>query len=144
MPTTRRTTVTKTRARPSTDEEEGTRAAASGEVDQRAPASGEAGARGAARPQRQQPRELTAATAGGVGVRHIADLTSKHTEGVTSVEPVEDGWIVSVEVVEDRRIPSSGDILAIYQAKIDREGSLLSYRRTRRYRRSNADIGEAF
>jgi hypothetical protein len=143
MPATRRSTVTKTRARPSADEEEGTRAAASGEVDQRAPASGEAGARGAARPERQRG-ELNAATAGGAGLRHIADLTSKHTEGVTSVEPVEDGWIVSVEVVEDRRIPSSGDILAIYQVKIDMEGSLLSYRRTRRYRRSNADIGEAF
>ncbi|MEV0236494.1 gas vesicle protein GvpO [Nonomuraea sp. NPDC050786] len=88
-------------------------------------------------------RELTAATAGEAGLQHIADLTTKQIEGVTAVEPVEGGWKVGVEVVEDRRIPSSGDILALYQTEMDTEGTLLSYRRLRRYRRSNADTGEA-
>ncbi|MEV0617225.1 gas vesicle protein GvpO [Nonomuraea sp. NPDC050404] len=87
---------------------------------------------------------LTAVTAGGVGLRHIAELTTKEAEGITSVEPQDDGWLINVEVVEDRRIPSSGDILAIYQVKIDKEGGLQSYRRIRRYRRSNGDNGEAF
>jgi gas vesicle protein GvpO len=90
-----------------------------------------------------QQGELSAASAGGVGLRHIADLTTKDAEGVTSVAPTDGGWMVNVEVVEDRRIPSSGDILAVYQAEIDMEGRLLSYRRVRRYRRSNADTGEA-
>ncbi|MEQ4715213.1 gas vesicle protein GvpO [Nonomuraea sp. B19D2] len=90
-----------------------------------------------------RPRELTAVTAGEFGLRHIADLTTKQVEGVTAVQPVEDGWKIGIEVIEDRRIPSSGDILALYEAEIDTEGNLLSYRRLRRYRRSNADIGEA-
>jgi hypothetical protein len=89
------------------------------------------------------PEELTAATAGGAGLRHIADLTMKETAGVTAVQRVEDGWLVTVEVIEDRRIPSSGDILALYQAEIDKGGSLLSYRRLRRYRRASGDYGEA-
>ncbi|SEG99472.1 Gas vesicle synthesis protein GvpO [Nonomuraea solani] len=97
-------------------------------------ASGEAAAK-------EKPAALTAVTAGGMGVRHVSDLTTKEVEGITSVDPADDGWMVNVEVVEDRRIPSSGDILAVYQVKIDQEGSLLSYRRTSRYRRSN---GEAF
>ncbi|WP_262380001.1 gas vesicle protein [Nonomuraea sp. PA05] len=88
--------------------------------------------------------KLDAVTAGGVGMRHIAGLTTKEAEGITSVEPADDGWLVNVEVIEDRRIPSSGDILAVYQAQIDQEGRLLSYRRVRRYRRSNADSSEAF
>jgi Gas vesicle synthesis protein GvpO len=87
---------------------------------------------------------LTAATAGGAGLRQIAELIAKETEGVTSVVPSDDGWLVNVEVVEDRRIPSSGDILAIYQAELDKEGTLQSYRRLRRYRRANADSGEAY
>ncbi|WP_214317817.1 gas vesicle protein GvpO [Nonomuraea sediminis] len=87
---------------------------------------------------------LSAATAGAVGLRHIADLTSREPEGVTLVEPDEDGWVVDVEVVEDRRIPSSSDILALYEAELDEEGNLLSYRRLRRYRRgSGGDTGEA-
>lgn len=88
----------------------------------------------------QQGRgELTAVTASEAGLRHIAGLTAKETEGVTLVEPSEDGWVVVVEVVEDRRIPSSGDILALYEADLDLEGNLLAYRRKGRYRRGSGD-----
>ncbi|MFB4282552.1 gas vesicle protein GvpO [Nonomuraea sp. MTCD27] len=96
-----------------------------------------------ARAEPKPKPQLTAVTAGGVGMRHIEDLTTKQAEGITSVQRTEGGWLINVEVVEDRRIPSSGDMLAVYQAEIDGEGSLLSYRRIRRYRRSNADYGEA-
>ncbi|PRX68262.1 gas vesicle protein GvpO [Nonomuraea fuscirosea] len=96
-------------------------------------------------PERGRPGGgLTAVTAGGVGQRQIAELTTKHVEGVTSVAPADGGWVIDVEVVEDRRIPSSGDILALYQVQIDKEGSLLSYRRIRRYKRSNAEYSEAY
>lgn len=87
-------------------------------------------------------RTLNAATAGRVGARYIADLTAKPPEGVTLVEPLENGWVVGVEVVEDHRIPSSGDILAVYEAEMDDDGNLLAYRRVRRYRRGAADCTE--
>ncbi|MEV0824417.1 gas vesicle protein GvpO [Nonomuraea rubra] len=93
--------------------------------------------------EQTETEELNAVTAGAVGLRHIAELTTKEVEGITSVQPAEEGWLVNIEIIEDRRIPSSGDILAIYQAEIDVEGRLLSYRRLRRYKRSNADTGEA-
>ncbi|MFI7057791.1 gas vesicle protein GvpO [Streptosporangium canum] len=88
-------------------------------------------------------RALSAVTAGRVGVRHIAELTGREAEGVVFVQPEQDGWRVGVEVVEDRRVPSSGDILALYEIDMDREGHLLSYRRTRRYKRGRGDDGEA-
>ena len=50
-------------------------------------------------------------------------MTGKQPEGVTGVAPAEDGWIVAVEVVEDRRIPSSSDILASYEAGLDMTGN---------------------
>ncbi|MEO3873626.1 gas vesicle protein GvpO [Nonomuraea sp. B12E4] len=96
------------------------------------------------RVERRRPAGMDAAEAGEAGIRHLAALTTKDIDGITSVEPEEDGWVVDVEVVEDRRVPSSGDILAIYEVKIDTEGSLLSYRRLRRYRRANTDSGQAF
>ncbi|MBF8185421.1 gas vesicle protein [Nonomuraea sp. K274] len=95
-------------------------------------------------PVERRARELSAATAGEAGLRHIADLTARDIEGVTAVQPTEEGWVVGVEAVEDRRIPSSGDLLALYEVELDTEGSLLSYRRIRRYRRANADQGEAY
>lgn len=92
---------------------------------------------------KRHSRILSASTAGTAGLRHIAELTSKDTEGVTLVRPWEDGWLVEVEVVEDRHIPSTGDMLSLYQAEMDPTGKLLSYRRVRRYRRGRPDsIGE--
>jgi Gas vesicle synthesis protein GvpO len=85
---------------------------------------------------------LSAAEAAQTGLREITELTGKEPEGVTGVEPTDDGWAVGVEVVEDRRIPSSGDMLATYQADIDMDGQLLSYRRVRRYSRGHGDGGE--
>jgi hypothetical protein len=86
---------------------------------------------------------LTAAKAGQAGLRQIAELTGKEAEGVTGVEPAEDGWVVGVEVVEDKRIPSSTDILATYETEVGMDGELVSYRRVKRYTRGRGDDGDA-
>jgi hypothetical protein len=73
------------------------------------------------------------------GLGHISELTGKEVIGVTSVEPAEDGWFIGVEVVEERHIPSTADLLALYEAEIDMDGTLLAYRRVKRYSRGRAD-----
>jgi len=84
--------------------------------------------------------QLTAAEAGRHGMQQIAELTGKDPEGVTGVEPTEaDGWLVTMEVVEDRRIPSATDVLAAYEIEIGPDGELVSYRRVRRYARGRGD-----
>jgi hypothetical protein len=85
---------------------------------------------------------LPAAGAAAAGLRHIVELTGKDSMGVTSVEPSDDGWTVDVEVVEDRRIPSANDVLALYEVRVDRTGTLLSYRRRSRYLRSRGNHAE--
>jgi hypothetical protein len=94
--------------------------------------------------RRPAPRrdEMTAPDAAEAALRQISQLTSKHPQGVVAVEPAEDGWIVEVEVVEERRVPSSADLLAIYETELDTDGSLLSYRRTKRYPRRASQNGE--
>jgi hypothetical protein len=73
----------------------------------------------------------------------VAELTGKPTSGVTALERDDDGWLVEVEVVEDRRIPSSSDVLATYRAEVTPEGDLTALRRTRRYPRGKGDDGAA-
>ncbi len=90
-------------------------------------------------PRRGRDPGLSAADVGQMALRHIAELTGKELEGVTGVEPAEDGWVVGVEVVEDRRIPSSTDILATYEIEIGMDGELVSYRRLTRYPRGRGD-----
>jgi hypothetical protein len=76
-----------------------------------------------------------------LALRAIAQLTGKDPLGATSVMPADEGWTVEVEVVEDRRIPSSTDMLALYEVVLDMDGELLSYRRTRRYTRGVSGDG---
>jgi hypothetical protein len=82
---------------------------------------------------------LPAGAAAQAAIRAVAELVGRRPNGVTALEPTEDGWRVAVEVLEDERVPSSADILAIYEAELDMQGNLLAYRRTRRYQRGRAD-----
>ncbi|QLY33922.1 gas vesicle protein GvpO [Nocardia huaxiensis] len=78
---------------------------------------------------------LSASQTAAAGTRHIAELTGKEVVGATGVRPRDDGWTVEVEVLEDAHIPSSADVLALYELELDENGELLSYRRIRRGRR---------
>ena len=85
------------------------------------------------RPHRRPARRMSAANAAEAGLRHLGELTSKQATGITSVEGSEDGWVIGIEVVEDKRVPSSADVLAVYEAEIDDKGELVAYRRLKRY-----------
>ena len=87
------------------------------------------------------PAPVSAAEAAGIAMRQIVELVSRDPVGATSVAPTDEGWLVEVEVVEDRRIPTSSDILALYEVELSLDGDLLSYSRTRRYPRGSSDIG---
>jgi hypothetical protein len=80
-------------------------------------------------------RELSASSAGAAALEQVRELIGRDLLGITSVEPIDDGWLVEVEVVEERRVPSSSDMLATYEVELDMDGGLLAYRRTKRYAR---------
>lgn len=63
-------------------------------------------------------------------VAHISGLDGDHVSSV-ACEP--DGWHVTVDLIELRRIPASTDVIAAYDAVFSPDGSLLSYHRRRRY-----------
>ena len=82
---------------------------------------------------------IVAREAAQLAPKYINEMTGRHPERITAVEPDDDGgWIVEAEVVEDRRIPSSADMLALYELELDVDGGLLWYGRTRRYMRGEA------
>jgi len=86
--------------------------------------------------------ELSPAEAARAALGYITELTGKELQGVVSIERSDNGWLVGVEVVEDRRVPSSNDVLGLYLTEIDADGFLSTYRRTRRYARGRGDISE--
>jgi hypothetical protein len=60
-------------------------------------------------------------------------------EQITALAPTgQGGWTVEVQLVEDRRVPSTADMLALYEIELDAGGNLLAYWRTRRYMRGHS------
>jgi hypothetical protein len=82
----------------------------------------------------------TARDAATAALGEIIELTGREPESIVGVQRTDDGWSVSFEVVEDRRIPSSADILAIYEATINTRGKLTTFQRVNRYPRGRADV----
>ena len=69
-----------------------------------------------------------------------ADLLGRPIESVLGLEPDDNnGWRITVEVVELERIPRSTDVLGAYAITLDKSGELMACRRERRYYRNQAD-----
>ena len=87
--------------------------------------------------KRARPR-LAAGSALQTARRHLHELTGKDAESVTRLELADEdgGWRVGLEVLELERVPNTTDLLASYELELDGDGELVSYRRVRRYARS--------
>jgi hypothetical protein len=72
-------------------------------------------------------------------VEQLQALTGRESEGVTGMERTDDGWAIRVEVLELRRVPTTTDMLGLYEVRTDHRGRLQGYRRLRRYARGTAD-----
>lgn len=68
---------------------------------------------------------------------HLIALTGLDALTVSSLEKVDSGWSVTVEMLELKKIPDSHDVLGSYVCVVDDDGNLLSYKRAMRYRRSD-------
>jgi hypothetical protein len=71
--------------------------------------------------------------------QQLEEVTGRPVSSVLGFEPQEDGWQLTLEIVELERIPDTTSILGCYRASLDREGQLVEYRRLRRYNRSQPD-----
>jgi Gas vesicle synthesis protein GvpO len=83
-----------------------------------------------------------AASVIGRALPQLEQLTGRKPEGVLGLRRDGEGWLVTVEVVELPRVPSSTDVLATYDVVLDDDGEVREYRRTGRYIRGRADPSE--
>ena len=72
-------------------------------------------------------------------VEQVGVLTGREVEGVLGLRRDDEGWEVTLEVLELRRVPATTDVLACYEVSVDDKGELREYRRTRRYARSQTE-----
>lgn len=72
--------------------------------------------------------------------RQLKELTGYPVDSVSEFGRVEDGWKLTIAVVELSRIPPATDVLAEYIVGLDRAGDIVDYRRGCRYFRDQ--VGE--
>ncbi|MEW1952765.1 gas vesicle protein GvpO [Terrabacter sp. NPDC080008] len=92
------------------------------------------------RPRRrdERPRRVNGPRAAALAATYLAELTGKEFEGIVGIRKSHDDWSVEVEVLEMRRIPSTTDVLAVYEVTVDEAGELVGYERRARYVRGDA------
>ena len=83
--------------------------------------------------------KLTLRRVGQIALTEVAELVGCPAEGVTGIRKNQDGWVVTVEVLEVGRIPETTDVLASYDVHVDTDGDVVEYRRLRRYLRAQVE-----
>ena len=68
----------------------------------------------------------------------LAELTGRSPESVLGLRKDDNGWKVTLELLELSRVPNSTDLLGCYVVTLDDDGELVGYERVRRYQRGQA------
>ena len=84
-------------------------------------------------PKRRPKPKISAGKAVVAALEQLQLLTTRTPESMVGVKVHENGWRVTVEVVESARIPNTADIMAEYEVDIDAQGDLNGYSRKSRY-----------
>jgi len=72
----------------------------------------------------------------------VSEVTGFRAENVTGLEQDGDGtWVITIEVLELERVPSTMDVLGTYEVGLDKNGELQGLRRMRRYPRGASQDG---
>lgn len=67
------------------------------------------------------------------------EVTGLEVEGVSGFQRSGDGWDLTLETLELRRVPDTVSLLATYSVELDADGEIQGYRRTKRYTRGRSD-----
>ena len=65
----------------------------------------------------------------------LYDLTGLEISSTLSAAKEGDEWLVDIEVVEKHSIPDSMDLLAVYETRLDADGNMLEFKRTKMRKR---------
>jgi hypothetical protein len=82
---------------------------------------------------RRSPREIAIGA-----VEQMQELIGRPVESITGMEKDGKEWIVTIEVLELERVPTTTDVLGKYEVTLDENGELTGAQRTRRYPRAEA------
>jgi hypothetical protein len=83
--------------------------------------------------------QLSLRRIGQTALTEVSELIGCPAEGVTGIRKDDDGWVVTIEILEMERIPETTDVLASYDVHVDSSGDVTEYRRLNRYLRAQVE-----
>ncbi len=84
-------------------------------------------------------QRLSLRAVGEAALEEVSALVGSPAEGVTAVHRTDDGWVVTIEVLEVARVPETTDVLGAYEVHVDGDGHVLEYNRLGRYLRAHVE-----
>jgi hypothetical protein len=69
----------------------------------------------------------------------LSELTGLKPGTITAIDRQDDGWRVTIEMLELERVPNTMDVLGSYEIELGNDGQVRGYRRLRRYHRSSTE-----
>ena len=72
----------------------------------------------------------------------LYDLTGLEISSTLSAAKEGDEWLVDIEVVEKHSIPDSMDLLALYETRLDADGNMQEFKRTKIRKRIDIEDSE--
>lgn len=69
----------------------------------------------------------------------VAELTGFRAETVSALSRNGEGWIVTVEALELKRVPSTMDVMGSYEVHFSDDGEFSSIQRRHRYPRASTE-----
>ena len=62
-------------------------------------------------------------------IEQLQSLLGLEVSSVTGAAKTEDGWHMTIELIERKAIPDTQDLLGVYEVRLDDVGELTSYER---------------
>ncbi len=69
----------------------------------------------------------------------LSKLTALEIGSTVGTARDEEGWVVSMEVIEKHSLPDGMDVLATYETKLDPDGNMLEFKRIRMRKRIDTE-----
>lgn len=87
-------------------------------------------------------RELTVGDVVERARAELSRLTALELASTVGVVKDEEGWHVSVELIERKSVPDGMDVLGIYESLLDDDGNLVSFSRRSLRKRIDTELPE--
>lgn len=75
-----------------------------------------------------------------IAMSRLAAITKLRPSHLIGLSTTEEGWKVSIEMIEKKSIPESLDILATYEIILNESGDLKSFQRTALRKRMDTEV----